>query len=35
MQSERERPEAESLLDELDELTRNLGIAVIGRKVIR
>ncbi len=35
VQSERERPEAESLLDELDELTRNLGIAVIGRKVIR
>ena len=33
--SEKARVEAESLLDELDELTRNLGIGVVGRKVIR
>lgn len=33
--SEKARIEAESLLDELDELTRNLGIGVVGRKVIR
>jgi len=33
--SERDRTEAESLLDELDELTRNLGICVVGREVIR
>jgi GTP-binding protein HflX len=33
--AEQERPEADSLLDELEELTCNLGIAVIGRKVIR
>ena len=32
---ESDRLEAESLLDELDELTRNLGINVVGRKVIR
>jgi len=35
IQSEIERGEAESLLDELDELTRNLGIGVFGRTVIR
>jgi len=35
IQSEKERGEADSLLDELDELTRNLGIGVLGRKVIR
>ena len=35
IQSEVERGEAESLLDELDELTRNLGIGVFGRTVIR
>ncbi|HAF58038.1 MAG TPA: GTPase HflX [Opitutae bacterium] len=35
IRSERDRSEADSLLDELDELTRNLGIAVIGRRVIR
>ena len=33
--SEKARVGAESLLDELDELTRNLGIGVVGRKVIR
>jgi GTP-binding protein HflX len=33
--SEKARVEAESLLDELDELTRNLGIGVVGRRVIR
>ena len=33
--NESDRPEADSLLDELDELTRNLGINVVGRKVIR
>ncbi len=33
--NESDRSEAESLLDELDELTRNLGINVVGRKVIR
>ena len=33
--TECDRPEADSLLDELDELTRNLGINVVGRKVIR
>ena len=33
--SERERMEAVSLLNELDELTVNLGISVVGREVIR
>ena len=33
--SERERADADSLLDELDELTQNLGIGVVGRKVVR
>ena len=33
--SERDREEADSLLDELEELTQNLGIGVVGRKVIR
>ncbi len=33
--SEKERAEAESLLDELDELTQNLGVHVVERKVIR
>ena len=33
--NESDRPEADSLLDELDELTRNLGINVVGREVIR
>ena len=33
--SERERTDADSLLDELDELTQNLGIGVVGRKVVR
>ena len=33
--TESERPEADSLLDELDELTRNLGINVVGREVVR
>ena len=33
--SEKDRNEAESLLDELDELTQNLGIGVVGRRVIR
>ena len=33
--SERERMDADSLLDELDELTQNLGIGVVGRKVLR
>ena len=33
--SEKDRKEAESLLDELDELTQNLGIGVVGRRVIR
>ena len=35
VKSERDRAEAESLLDELDELTRNLGIDVVGRRIIR
>lgn len=33
--SEKDREEADSLLDELDELIRNLGIQIVGRKVIR
>ncbi|NDG99614.1 MAG: GTPase HflX [Opitutae bacterium] len=33
--SERERADADSLLDELYELTQNLGIGVVGRKVVR
>jgi GTP-binding protein HflX len=33
--SEREREGAGSLLDELEELTMNLGIKVVGRKIIR
>jgi len=33
--SEREREVAGSLLDELEELTMNLGIKVVGRKIIR
>lgn len=33
--TEIDRPEANSLLNELDELTRNLGINVVGREVIR
>jgi GTP-binding protein HflX len=33
--SERDRADADSLLDELDELTQNLGIGVVGRKVVR
>jgi GTP-binding protein HflX len=33
--AEKDRKEADSLLDELEELTCNLGIAVLGRKVIR
>ena len=32
IKSEHARAEAESLLDELDELTTNLGISVVGRK---
>ena len=35
IQAEKERSEAESLLDELDELVRNLGIQIVGRKVVR
>jgi len=33
--SERDRADADSLLDELDELTQNLGIHVVARQVIR
>ena len=33
--SERDRSDADSLLDELDELTQNLGIHVVARQVIR
>ena len=33
--SEKERLAADSLLDELDELTKNLGIGVVGRRIIR
>jgi GTP-binding protein HflX len=33
--SERDRTDADSLLDELDELTQNLGIHVVARQVIR
>ncbi len=33
--TEKDREEANSLLDELDELIRNLGIQIVGRKVIR
>ena len=33
--TENDRPEADSLLDELDELTRNLEINVVGREVVR
>jgi len=33
--TESDRPEADSLLDELDELTRNLEINVVGREVVR
>ena len=35
VKSEKDRTEANSLLDELDELIRNLGIQIVGRKVIR
>ncbi|MEL0005514.1 MAG: GTPase HflX, partial [Opitutales bacterium] len=33
--TENDRSEADSLLDELDELTRNLEINVVGREVVR
>lgn len=35
VKSEKERAEADSLLDELRELICNLGITVVGRKVVR